>query len=255
MKSVFLFVALILSAGAAHAEPKPINLCFNNYPPYAVGDEDGASSHAEGIKVNIARAVFKELKIPLNISILPFARCLSMVESGAMDGALPLSKNDDREKFMAFSHAANPQHFVFIYKKSRFPKGVSWKTYNDISSLKLGINLGSYIDKKMESAFMAVSPLERPRDIETMITMLEKERYDLGAMDKLVALYMIRKFNLVGVLDVSEQVISDSRVYFGISRKSEAMKLLPSINKILDRMNIDGTMEKLMKEKQAGLEK
>ena len=199
MKPIFLFVVLLLTASVAYAETKPVNLCFNNYPPYAIGDESGVSSHVEGIQINIVQT--------------------------------------------------HPRHFVFIYKKSRFPKGVNWKTYNDISNLKLGINSGSFIDKKMESAFTAVRPIERPTNVDTMISMLMKERYDLGAMDKLAAHYVIRKLNLDGVLDVSEQVINDSPVYFGISRKSEAMELLPGINKILDRMNTDGTMTKLIMEK------
>jgi polar amino acid transport system substrate-binding protein len=251
MKLLYLIAIFLLMSGVACADPKTVNLCFNNYPPYVIGDETRYSSQVEGVKVDIASTVFKELKVPVNITIMPFARCLSMVESGAMDGALPLSKNDEREKYMAFSHQANPQHFVFVYKKSRFPKGISWKTYNDISDLRLGINFGSYIDKNMEVAFSAVKPIERPTNIETMITMLEKERIDLGAMDKLVALHMIRKLNLVGKLDVSEQTIGDNKVYFGISRKSEAIKLLPAINRILDRMNMDGSMVKLIMEKSA----
>lgn len=249
MKPILLLAALLLTANIGYAETKPVNLCFNNYPPYAIGDETGASSSVEGIQINIAQTLFKEMKIPVKITVMPFARCLSMVESGTMDGTLPLSKNAEREKFMAFSNLAHPRHFVFIYKKSRFPKGVIWKTYNDISNLKLGINKGSFIDKKMESAFTTVRPIERPTNIDTMIAMLVQERYDLGAMDKLAALYLIRKSNLDGVLGVSEQVIGDNGVYFGLSRKSEAMRLLPAINRILDRMNTDGTMTKLLMEK------
>jgi polar amino acid transport system substrate-binding protein len=239
------FLALAFIAGSVQASADTVKLCFNNYPPYVMGDESAASA-PKGIKVDIATEVFKQLGVPVTIVTLPFKRCLALVESGAFDGTLPLYKNDEREKYMEFSHPANSQTVVFVYKKSRFPNGLTWDSYDDIKTLSLTINLGSIVDAKMESAFTSIKPIYRSTNIETMIRLLDGGYFDLGATDATVARYVISKLGLNDKLALTEKAIHNNPVYFGISKKSHALKLLPRINMVLDRMNKDGTMSKII---------
>lgn len=229
----------------ARAAPEAVRLCFNHYPPYAVGSEDG-DDNPRGLKVDLARAVFLELGVPLVITIMPFQRCLELVKRGAVDGTLPLARNVEREVYMAFSQAANPQTAVFMYKQARFPEGLSWRSYDEIKNYSLIINLGSIVDRAMESAFTSVQPILRSPDLPTMMLMLTTGRAILGATDKLVAGCVIDAAGLGGSLALSTQAINDNPVYFGISRKSPAMALLPKIDQILARMHQDGTISALM---------
>lgn len=121
-----IFAAALLSASfGAHAAPEAVRLCFNHYPPYAVGSEDG-DDNPRGLKVDLAHAVFRELGVPLVITIMPFQRCLEQVKRGVVDGTLPLTRNAEREVYLAFSQAANPQTAVFMYKRTSFPDGLTW---------------------------------------------------------------------------------------------------------------------------------
>ena len=224
---------------------EPVKLCFNHYPPYVIGNESTASVPI-GLKVDIARTVFRSLDVPLTITTLPFKRCLRMVEDGTMDGTLPLSQNDERKAYMVFSGAANSQSARFVYRISRFPQGLRWSSFDHISHHTLIINQGSIIDGAMESTFAANNPIMRSPDIPLMVKMIHAGRGDLGATDLLVAQYVIAKSGLSGQLAISEQSIQDNSVYFGLSKKSPFVKLLPAINRELEKMHKDGRMARIM---------
>lgn len=177
---------------------------------------------------------------------MPFQRCLEQVKRGVVDGTLPLTRNAEREVYMAFSQAANPQTAVFMYKRTSFPDGLTWRSYDEIKNYSLIINLGSIIDHAMERAFASVQPILRSPDLPTMMRMLTTGRGVLGATDKLVAGCVIDAAGLGGTLALSTQAINDNPVYFGISRKSPALALLPKIDEVLARMHQDGTISALM---------
>ncbi|MES2259564.1 MAG: transporter substrate-binding domain-containing protein [Pseudomonadota bacterium] len=244
MKYIAMLLAMLACAGGAAAAPRTLHFCFDEHPPYVLAAKAGKAP--TGIKVAIAATVFSQLDMQIDVRILPFARCLAMVESGQMDGALPLSMSAEREKFMAFSQPVNTQVTVFVYKKSRFPNGVAWKTYDDIKHLNLAMNRGSIIDQAMEAAFGSVRPIARAIDAETLIKLVDAERVDLVALDKAVATYLVQAAGLAGVLETSEQTISETSAYFGISRKSELVRLLPEINRVLDELHRSGVLARLV---------
>lgn len=244
---MLVLAALIALAGQVlAAEQRPVRLCFNHYPPYVFGDEIAGAEPSGGLKVELARQVFAELGVPLRLTVLPFQRCLKLIESGVMDGALPLAQTQERERYMTFSGPANPQSYVFVYRRARFPDGLRWDNIDELTRWRLLLNLGSAVDAEMEARFSRVAPILRSPDLKTLLLMLNADRADLGAMDRQVALHMISTLGLGGQLAISQQPINDRPVRFGFAQGSPAAALVPRIDAILIRMHRDGSMAKLL---------
>lgn len=232
-----LLPLLFSTAAVAQA---PVELCFDENPPYT---QD--ATVPRGIKVELARAVFARLGLSINVRLLPFARCLKMVELGAMDGALPLSMNDERAAYMQFSKPVFLQTMAFIYNKARFPQGLHWESLNDLKHYRLTLNLGSIIDSQMEAMFDAERHLQRANDAKSIVRMVAAGRTELAAMDRIVAEHVIRNAGLSHELAVSEQAISASHAYFGISRKSPVARLVPELNQAIQALQNSGEIARI----------
>ena len=107
-----LALVFLLLPTWSYAKEPSIKLCFNIYPPYTMGTLD--SSIFRGIKVDIAKAIMKEMDIPLKIIYLPWARCQMEVKLGRIDGVLPAFKNKEREVYSVFTNVVRNQTSVFF---------------------------------------------------------------------------------------------------------------------------------------------
>ncbi|AXE31672.1 hypothetical protein DK842_18250 [Chromobacterium phragmitis] len=239
MLSFFVFVF-----GFSHAEDKRLTMCYDKYPPYAIG-EFGESS-TSGIKVKLLQEIGKQLGVLVAVRILPWKRCLSEAKEGAVDGILPLYKTPEREQFMAFSLPVMRQYNCFLYRKSAFPGRIDWTDYQSLKSHHLGMEIGSVVDKEMEAIFESVRPIERAADSITLMKMMDSGRIDLATVDSNVGKYLVSQQGMGDTIGVSDVPIGRlSYAAFGFSRAAGADKWAAEFNRIIEKMRKSGRLEKL----------
>jgi polar amino acid transport system substrate-binding protein len=95
--------ALTLVWGTSRAS-ETLTICGAPLPPYSYL-KDG---EPVGIDVDIAKTLFGELGVPVNIVIEPFARCQQSLKSGDADLGFAISDVLDRREYLYF-----PQNFVW----------------------------------------------------------------------------------------------------------------------------------------------
>ncbi|UTH73645.1 ABC transporter substrate-binding protein [Chromobacterium sp. IIBBL 290-4] len=240
---VMLFAALCM--GRAQAEDAAITVCYDKYPPYALG-EFGQESQG-GIKVRLLQEIGKQLGLKVTVKILPWKRCQSEAKEGRVDGILPLYKTAEREQYLAFSVPVMKQFNCFMYRKSLFRGEVDWADYASLAKYKLGMEIGSVVDKSMEDAFSASHAIERAADSITLIRMIESGRIDMATVDSNVGRYLLNQQGVTETIGLSNAPIGQmSDAAFGFSKAAGAQRWVPEFNRIIEKMRATGQLDKLL---------
>ncbi len=106
-----LIIFFVLFSLNSFAKSLKLNICTDNIPqsPYVFFK----NNKVDGIEIDILKMSLRRLKNKVNINlhfdILPWSRCINLVEKGELDGAISVSYNDERSKFMDFPLDAGPR--------------------------------------------------------------------------------------------------------------------------------------------------
>ncbi|KUM01922.1 transporter substrate-binding domain-containing protein [Chromobacterium subtsugae] len=239
---LFLLPAMLCALGARADE---LTMCYDKYPPYALGEFDTVAGG--GIKVRLLQEIGRQLGLAVTVKIMPWKRCLTEAKEGRVDGILPLYKTPEREQYMEFSAPVMRQYNCFLYKKSAFRGAVDWRDYDRLKTHRLGMEIGSVVDKDMEAAFMTAHPIERARDSVTLIKMIESGRIDLATIDSNVGKYLVNQQGVADAIGVSDVPIGElSYAAFGFSRAAGADRWAPDFNRVIEQMRASGLLEKIV---------
>jgi ABC-type amino acid transport substrate-binding protein len=119
--------------------------------------------------------LFDRMGYDIKIEIYPFARAIKMVNDGERQAIFCFPGQTDPRVTVAtipLYYASN----VFIYKKSRFPEGVNFKTLSDLKGYKAGNLIGSQRwTKLLEEAGLKVTHVSSD---EFNLRKLDAERID-----------------------------------------------------------------------------
>ncbi|AUH51406.1 hypothetical protein CXB49_11555 [Chromobacterium sp. ATCC 53434] len=239
-----LLAIFALIAGFSHAESRKLTMCYDKYPPYAMGEFGELAT--SGIKVKLLQEIGRQLDVLVVVRILPWKRCLSAVKDGLVDGILPLYKTPEREQFMEFSLPVMRQYNCFLYKKSAFRGRVDWADYRALKEHHLGMEIGSVVDKEMEAIFESAHPIDRAADSVTLLKMMDSGRIDLATIDSNVGKYLVGQQGVADTIGVSDVPIGKlSYAAFGFSKAAGAGKWVAEFNKVIEKMRKAGLLEKI----------
>lgn len=235
-----MLLALLPIAASAQTS---FTFCYDPYPPYTLGK---TGTPTGGLKVQLIDAVFNEIdEARADVILLPWKQCQNQAKLGNVDGILPLFKNDERSQYMVFSESVFDQTSVFWYKKSKYPDGINWQHFSDLSHLKLGMLIGGFIDKDMEAVFEENRGIHRGKNVENLFQILSKDRVDLIAIDRGVGQYTLIQKGWQNDYAMVEKPIGVQESYFGLSKKSAAAALLDKINTVIAKLHADGTIQRI----------
>jgi polar amino acid transport system substrate-binding protein len=239
----FVFVFLLIPSWS-YAQETLIKLCFNIYPPYTIGTLDSTIAH--GIKVDIAKAIMKEMGIPLKVIYLPWARCQMEVKLGRIDGVLPAFKNKAREEYSVFTNVVRTQTSVFFYNKQRFPNGVTWDSTSELLNYSISMIRASTMDEKLESEYQQQRAIYYLKDLEHLLKHLNVGRTDLAALDKRVGEYHIAKKPDYINLYATEQIIGKRTTHLAISKASPFVQRMGEFNRVIAKLRRMGTIQRIV---------
>lgn len=203
-----------------------------------MGNEGEYTEH--GLKVALAEAVATKMHgVEIRVRLYPWKRCQELARRGEVDGILPLFKTPEREKYLLYSDASWQQQSSFWFNKRKFPSGLSWSYFDELSHLRLGMLRGGFINQNMEAAFEAKASIHRAGSVKQLFAMLMADNLDLVAVDSSVGQYVTRREHWMEDIRQAQKPIDEKDAYFALSKKSAAAQLLPQFNDAITAVKED----------------
>ena len=230
MKKVILIILLLLFiTGCGRSENEIILATEAGFAPY----EYYENGEIVGIDIDIAKEVAKELGKELIVKDIAFDSIINEIKTGKSDfAAAGISYTEERAKAVAFSNNyADSKQVVLVRSDSTINSG------DDLKNAKIAVQLGSVADTYVTSKYKKAEIIRQKKYLAT-IQDLEDGKADCVVMDELPAKEILKTKENMRILD--KALVVDS---YGIIVKHSNKELLDVINKVIKRMQDDGSLE------------
>ena len=227
-KVILIFLLLLFVTGCGRSENEIILATEAGFAPYEYY-EDG---EIVGIDIDIAREVAKELGKELVVKDIAFDSIINEVKTGKSDfAAAGISYTEERAKAVAFSNNyADSKQVVLVRNDSTINSSA------DLVNAKIAVQLGSVADTYVTSKYKKAEIIRQKKYLAT-IQDLEDGKADCVVMDELPAKEILKTKDNMRILD--KALVVDS---YGIIVKKSNEELLEVINKVIKRMQDDGSL-------------
>lgn len=229
MKKIFIIVLFLLFlVGCGRSENELILATEAGFAPY----EYYENGEIVGIDIDIAREVAKELGKELVIKDIAFDSIINEVKTGKSDfAAAGISYTKERGKAVLFSiNYVDSKQVVVVRNDS------SINSSSDLKNAKIAVQLGSVADTYVTSEYKKAEIIRQKKYLTT-IQDLEDGKVDCVVMDELPALEILKTKSNMRILE--KPLITDS---YGIIVRKSNEELLEVINKVIKRMQDDGSL-------------
>lgn len=166
----------------------PIELYAVHYPPYQIIDNSGEIS---GIDVEVTRAAFEAVNIPIIVKTAPWKRILKNIQYGRIAGTITCSKRPGREVFMGYSAPISSAQQVAFSAVSTVVYGL--KQFSDLENYNVTVVEGWGIQKELELADIPHIPTT---DVASGINSIVYRDVDVFYNGYLTTMYQARKMGL-----------------------------------------------------------
>lgn len=230
MKKVLLLVfMLIFLVGCGKNENELIMVTEAGFAPYEYYD----NGEIVGVDVDIANEIAKEMGKKLVVKDVAFDSIINEVKTGKADfGAAGISYSDERAEEVDFSVNYSVSKQVVIVKENS-----AITSTKDIDNKKIAVQLGSIADTYVTDNYKNAE-IVRQKKYLAAIEDLKVGKVDLVVMDELPAKEIIEKNSDIKILD--GELTSDS---YGMIVKKGNTELLETVNKVLNRLSSDGSID------------
>ena len=203
-----------------------------DFPPF----ESLEGGEVVGIEVDILKLIAEELGVELEIVQMDFDSVLMGIQSAKYDcGMSGITANEARKENMLFTSAYYNAAQVIVVKE-----GSDIKTKADLTGKKVSVQTGTTADDGCTEAGLDVSAFAANADAKAALT---TGKVDAWIVDNLTALQMVEESDGLVVL---EEKMTEEPYAFAFAFGSE--DLVEEINKILDKMIADGTVEAIFEQ-------
>lgn len=231
-KYILLFVCglFILTGCGKRNSNELIMVTEAGFAPY----EYYENSEVVGVDVDIAREIAKEMGKTLVIKDIAFDSIINEVKTGKADfGAAGISYSEERAKNVDFSinYAVSKQ--VVIVKNDS-----SITDINSIGNKKIAVQLGSVADTFVTDEYDEAT-IVRQKKYLAAIEDLKVGKVDCVVMDELPAKEIVN--SNTGIKILNGALTNDS---YGMIVKKGNKELLEVINKVLNRLSSDGSIDR-----------
>lgn len=230
MKKVILFIFIILFFSACTRDKNELIMVTEaGFAPY----EYYENGEIVGVDIDIAREIANELGKKLVIKDIDFHSIINEVKTGKADfGAAGISYSDERAKEVDFSiNYAVSKQVVIVNDNSNIK-------IDDLENKKIAVQLGSIADTYVTEKYKNAE-IVRQKKYLAAIEDLKTKKVDCVVMDELPANEILNSNSGLKILEGS--LTNDS---YGMIVKKGNKELLDAINKVLNKLKNDGTIDK-----------
>lgn len=201
-----------------------------------------------GILVDIVTEAFRRAGYPIEIRLMPWARCLVEARSGQVDGIFSLFKKPEREKY--FSYTSVP---IITQVEAFFVRANSDLSFDgDIAKLRklrigtiYGTSYGPVIDRSLQTRMW--SKIEETSSTTSLVEMLVAERFDLAVGYRHVVLEAAIKKGLQGRIRELSPSIDEIPSYLAFNRQRSYAAAIADFDRALLSMKNDRSFDAIYK--------
>lgn len=214
------------------AKEDSLTIVTDSWPPYVIFENDTVS----GTDVEITRAVFKNMNIPINIEVMPWKRCVELIKRKKVDAILGISLSEERNAFLHYPNSPiSTGTTVFFTRKD---PDFSFVNLNQLKDKRAGTILGYRYCETLDNADL-IKQAESVSRLEQNFNKLLKGRLDLVVEVDSVGFYTAQK------MGISKQIsmLADARFcvggnYLAFSKKQEFEKVAVQFNTALEAFKL-----------------
>lgn len=230
--SLLIISIIFFVSGCSKKENELILVTEAGFAPY----EYYEAGKIVGVDIDIANEIAKELGKELVIKDVSFDFVINEVKSGKADfAAAGISITPERMKEVDFTNEYTVSNQVVVVKK-----GSNIKDFDDIKNKKIAVQLGTVADLYVEENYKDATLIPHKKYLSA-VEDVKTEKADCIIMDELPAKEIVKENDNLVILD---GVLFQDK--YGMIVKKGNTELKEKINKILERMINDGTIDKLV---------
>ncbi|WP_120496422.1 ABC transporter substrate-binding protein [Kiloniella sp. EL199] len=214
---------------------------INNWYPFAYRKDDGQLT---GIVVDGTHEALKRIGLTLNIdSDKPWKRILYDLEHGNVDMVLGAYWNSERaEKYHYSEELGTDELRVFVKDGNQFSFSSPQDLIGRSGMRLLGGSLGDDFDTFAKNH---LDFIEVPKS-DSMVVMLQNNRADYGILGYIEGLQHAYALNLEKtIIPLAVPVLSNS-MHVMINKNAECASRVDDMNKAIEEMRADGTLQKII---------
>ncbi len=236
----FLLLLLINVQVSWASETNKLVFGFDHSPPYSYLDEDKA---ARGTMVDLVKKLAIESQLSFEFVFCPWARCISLIESGHIDLLAGLSKSEERQAHLLYIEPPIFSQNASLGFYIQDPR-IKIDSYGDLENLVIGKLRGSqhFAQFDTDKQLNTVSA----KDVETLFSLLKNGRIDTFIhMNETIAPYLVQydPQNTVKRAAYSQEV--SQKGYLVLSKHSGKTELFDTLSKALSELKAKGAFESL----------
>lgn len=232
LTSLIVIVSIFFMTGCTKNENELVLVTEAGFAPYEYY-EDG---EIVGVDIDIAKEIAKELGKELVIKDVSFDFVINEVKSGKADfAAAGISITPERAEEVDFTMEYTTSNQVVVVKKDS-----SIKNFDDIKNKKIAVQLGTVADLYVEENYKNATVVSHKKYLSA-VEDVKTGKADCIIMDELPAKAIVAENDNLKILD---GVLFQDK--YGMIVKKGNDELKDQINKVLERMVNDGTIDDLV---------
>ena len=230
--TLVIICMIFLTSGCGKNENELVLVTEAGFAPYEYYEE----GKIVGVDIDIANEIAKELGKELVIKDVSFDFVINEVKSGKADfAAAGISITPERAEEVDFTMEYTVSNQVVVVKK-----GSNIKNFDDIKDKKIAVQLGTVADLYASENYKDATIVSHKKYLSA-VEDVKTGKADLIIMDELPAKEIVKENDNLVILD---GVLFQDK--YGMIVKKGNDELKEEINKILERMINDGTIDKLV---------
>ncbi|MBL3826700.1 MULTISPECIES: substrate-binding periplasmic protein [Marinobacter] len=250
MKVLGCFLFLFFSFQAVYGDElsdEPLLFCNSHWPPYSYGNDDGLA--IGGYAVDFLHEVSGRIARPVELRILPWLRCLKMAEDGDVDGIMLLTENEERKQFLLMSRPIISDANLLWYRIDS-PHALPRSRFADLQGLRIGVVTGFNYGEPFNTAVVQSNLMvDEAPSILGNFRRLDRHWIDVFLVNRMAADYALHDYPLLKARMVAHEGPFESVGFrIGLAKAGRAAGLLADIDKVLEDMREDGTIDRIMLE-------
>ncbi len=233
-KYVFIIILVIFLVSGCSAKDKDTLVLATEagFSPY----EFYQGSKIVGVDIDIAREIAKDMGKELVVKDVSFDFLINEIKSGKADfAAAGISITDERKKQVDFTDEYSiSNQVVLVHKNSQI------SNFSELSDKKIAVQLGTVADLYVAKNYPNAKLIQHKKYLSAAED-VKTGKADCLIMDELPAREIVKKNPEIKIID---GVLFQDR--YGMIVKKGNDKLKNEINKVLERLIKEGTIDKLI---------
>jgi polar amino acid transport system substrate-binding protein len=234
-------IVFFLLVNSVYAKEKLVASATPSAQPYAWSERN----EIIGASVELAKLIFSDLGVEVEFRHRPWARSLMEIEQGTTDLLLTVFYTRERAQLMEFTVPyAVSETSIFVAKGKAF----SYTKWADlIGRIGVGI-IGDSNGELFDNFAKEKLKIKSVSRMLQMFRLLDLGRVDYAVYTKASILIEAERLGFSNSIEVLPVSISTPEVFFGISKKSPFLKYLPKINRKINQLRENGTIDRLVED-------